>query len=70
MSGLDPTDAGALRLLQNALRKEMNELADRLAGGEPADYAKYQRLVGIIEGLATAERYLLDIVERQEKRNS
>jgi hypothetical protein len=42
------------------LRKEMNDVADDLATGSAEDYARYQRMVGKIEGLAIAERVLLD----------
>ena len=42
------------------LRKEMNDVADDLATGSAEDYSRYQRMVGKIEGLAIAERLLLD----------
>ena len=53
--------------VRDAIRVRMNDLADDVAGGAAEDYAKYQRLVGMIEGLATAERILLDIRDRVEK---
>lgn len=65
MRGLDPADEGALRLVNKKIRHEMNELADRIATGSCADWGAYQRLVGIIEGLALAERQLLDVLEIQ-----
>lgn len=47
-------------LLHRAIRNEMNDLADNAATGVPKDWAEYQRLVGVIEGLARAERALID----------
>ena len=48
--------------LRREIRKEMNELADLAATGTPSDWAGYQRLVGRVEGLATAERFLIDLL--------
>lgn len=56
-----------LEALRNEIRKEMNELADLAATGTPSDWAGYQRLVGRIEGLATAERFLIDLKEKIEE---
>ena len=42
----------------------MNEHADHLASGAGKDYNEYQKMTGIIEGLALAERELLDYVEK------
>jgi hypothetical protein len=53
--------------LRRELRKEMNELADLAATGTPSDWAGYQRLVGRIEGLASAERFLIDLKEKIEE---
>lgn len=54
----------ALRLLRESLRTDMNNYADDLATGGAGDYPAYQRLVGKIEGLAIAERHLLNLVEK------
>lgn len=56
-----------LDTLRDIIRKEMNELADLAATGSPSDWAGYQRLVGRIEGLATAERFLIDLKEKIEE---
>ncbi len=56
-----------LEALRNELRKEMNELADLAATGTPSDWAGYQRLVGRIDGLASAERMLIDLKEKVEQ---
>ena len=45
-------------------RGMMNEHADHIASGSCKDYNEYQKMTGIIEGLALAERELLDYVER------
>lgn len=43
----------------------MNNLADIVATGGAKDYAEYQKLVGTIQGLALAERELLDLAEKR-----
>ena len=55
-----------LDLIKKRIRQIMNELADDLATGNAKDYAEYRFFVGMISGLAMAERDILDI----EKRNS
>ena len=47
--------------LRSKLRARMNELADEMLAGGCSDYAAYRMFVGKIEGLAEAERYLLDL---------
>ena len=42
----------------------MNNKADDLATGCANDFADYRFRVGFIEGIATAEREFLDLVER------
>lgn len=54
-------------VLRDKIRKDMNEYTDEMAGGICSDYASYQKLCGVIQGLAIAERHLLDLVEAQEK---
>lgn len=51
----------ALRVLQLRIRELMNDRADTLVGGAAADFAEYRRMTGVIEGLALAERELLEI---------
>ena len=41
----------------------MNQIADDLAEGMAKDYAEYKNSVGMIAGLAYAERILLDTDE-------
>ena len=54
-------------LLQKRLREFMNEGADHLATGGAKDYAEYQRMVGRIDGIALAERELLDLVKDEDE---
>ena len=51
----------ALDRLRRRIRDMMNDYADTLAGGGAQDFPEYKRLCGVIEGLALAERELLDI---------
>jgi translation initiation factor 1 (eIF-1/SUI1) len=45
----------------------MNELADSVATGAAQSYDEYRKMVGVIEGLALAERELLDLIEAMKK---
>jgi hypothetical protein len=45
----------------------MNNYADDLAGGVCRSYDEYQKLCGVIQGLALAERHLIDLAEKVEK---
>jgi hypothetical protein len=51
-------------LIRKKIREDLNDLADFLATGGAADYAAYRHAVGKIEGLAQAERHILDLEER------
>ena len=57
------------RVLREKLRTDMNNYADDCAGGACRTFEEYQKLCGIIQGLALAERYLLDLAEKVEKSN-
>jgi hypothetical protein len=52
-----------LSLLQAKIRNMMNDRADHIATGGAADFPEYRELVGIIKGLALAERELLELNE-------
>ena len=54
-------------VLRAKIRKDMNEYTDDMAGGVCGDFAAYQKLCGIIQGLALAERHLLDLAEKLEQ---
>jgi hypothetical protein len=55
------------RVLREKLRTDMNNYADDLAGGACRNYDEYQKLCGLIQGLAIAERYLIDLAEKVEQ---
>jgi hypothetical protein len=57
------------RVLREQIRTDMNNYADDLAGGICRNFDEYQKLCGVIQGLATAERYLIDLAEKVEKAN-
>jgi hypothetical protein len=57
------------RVLREKIRTDMNNYADDLAGGACRNFEDYQKLCGVIQGLATAERYVLDLAEKVEKSN-
>jgi|TARA_R100001460_G_scaffold51764_6_gene90575 hypothetical protein len=52
--------------MKGNLREKMNEYADFISGGACKDYSEYTKLCGIIEGLAIAEREILDLAEKYE----
>ena len=52
---------------QQKIRERMNELADSVATGAAQSYDEYRKMVGVIEGLALAERELLDLIEALKK---
>jgi hypothetical protein len=54
------------RVLREKLRVDMNNYADDMAGGACKSYDEYQKLCGVIQGLATAESYLLALLEKIE----
>ena len=45
----------------------MNEHADHLATGSVKDFAEYKRICGVIEGLALAEREMLDWIDQHTR---
>jgi hypothetical protein len=53
-----------LEHLRRKLREAMNDKADDVAMGGATDFADYRHRVGIIEGLAIAEREIVDLIER------
>jgi hypothetical protein len=56
-------------VLRDQIRKDMNNYADDVATGACQDFAAYQKLCGVIQGLALAERYIIDLAEKVEKAN-
>ena len=55
------------RVLREKIRTDMNNYADDLAGGSCRNFDEYQKLCGVIQGLAIAERHLLDLAEKATK---
>lgn len=55
------------RVLRQKIREDMNQTADALATGACKDFESYRNLCGVIQGLAIAERHLLDLHEATEK---
>lgn len=55
------------RVLRSKLREDMNNYTDDMAGGACSSFDEYQKLCGVIQGLAIAERHLLDLAEKLEK---
>ena len=51
----------ALSLLRKKLRGQMNEIADLLSLGSAKNMEEYRKMCGIIEGLAWAEREVIDL---------
>ena len=55
-----------VRVLREKIRTDMNNYADDIAGGACRSFEEYQKLCGIISGLALAERYVLDLLKKVE----
>jgi|TARA_R110002012_G_scaffold76766_2_gene194087 hypothetical protein len=53
--------------LKGRLRETMNQHADHMATGACKDFGEYQKMAGVIEGLALAEREVLDWIEKHLK---
>lgn len=53
--------------IRKRLRDHLNNSADDLATGGATDYADYRFRVGVIQGLAIAEREILDLIEIARK---
>ena len=53
-----------LSLLKKKLRDQMNEIADLVSLGSAKNMEDYRKMCGIIEGLAWAEREVIDIEDR------
>lgn len=55
------------RVLREQIRKDMNNYADDAASGACRSFEEYQKLCGTIQGLAIAERYVLDLAKKAEQ---
>jgi len=54
----------ALSLLKKKLRDQMNEVADLVSIGSAKNIEDYRKMCGIIEGLAWAER---EVIENEDR---
>ena len=55
------------RVLREKLRTDMNNYADDMAGGACRSFDEYQKLCGVIHGLALAESHLLALQKKVEE---
>jgi hypothetical protein len=55
------------RVLREKIRRDLNNYADDMAGGACKSFDQYQKLCGVIQGLATAESHLLALLEKVDK---
>jgi hypothetical protein len=56
-----------VRVLRDQIRTDMNNYSDDLSSGVCQSFDQYQKLCGIIQGLALAERYLTDLAKKVEE---
>lgn len=54
-------------VLRKKIREDLNAYADHMAGGACRTFDEYQKLCGVIQGLATAESYILDLAKKAEE---
>ena len=67
MAREDFTGDTLIEKLKSRLRDLMNDRADNIATGSCTNFDEYKHQSGVIEGLALAERELLDIIEELER---
>ena len=54
-------------VLRKKLRDRMNDIADAVSTGACSNFEDYRRMCGVFEGLAHAERDLLDLKDQFER---
>jgi hypothetical protein len=54
-------------VLRKEIRKDMNNYTDDLANGVCRSFDEYQKLCGVIHGLALAESHLLALQKKVEE---
>ncbi len=57
------------RVLREKIRADMNNYADDVATGQCRNFDEYQKLCGVIHGLALAEGHLLDLMKHLEEQD-
>ena len=55
--------------LRARIREDLNNYADDIAGGVFQNFEQYQKLCGVIQGLALAESYVMDLAKKVEEAN-
>ena len=55
------------RVLREQIRTDMNNYTDDIATGICKSFDEYQKLCGVIQGLALAESYLLALAKKVEE---
>jgi len=55
------------RVLREKIRTDMNNYTDDMANGTCQSFDQYQKLCGVIHGLAIAEGYLLDLAKKVDE---
>jgi hypothetical protein len=53
--------------IHKRIRDLMNNMSDHISTGGCTDFADYSKCCGVIQGLAMAERELLDMMEALEQ---
>jgi len=53
--------------LRSNIKEQMDSMTEHLSNGSCKDFADYSKCCGIIQGLAQAEREILDAKARYEK---
>lgn len=55
--------------LRKEIRKDMNNYADDMATGACKSFEEYQKLCGVIQGLALAESYVTTLLSKVDQDN-
>jgi len=55
------------RVLRDQIRTDMNNYTDDIATGICKSFEEYQKLCGVIQGLALAESYLIALAKKVEQ---
>jgi len=64
---MDQFEDGILVAVRKKISKTMDEISDNIARGGCASFEEYKRMTGVIQGLALAERELLDLLEKYQE---
>lgn len=56
-------------VLRKKIREDMNNYTDDIASGACKTFDEYQKLCGVIHGLAIAESHLLALAKKVEEHN-